>query len=62
MPEPPRPADVPKVSCTVCLKEVPKSEAKLYEARDYVLHFCGLDCFDQWVRDQQGKHPTAPSD
>lgn len=36
------------VSCEVCLKEIPKSLAHIEEAEDYVLYFCGLDCFDKW--------------
>ena len=36
------------VSCEVCLKEIPRSEAKVEEARDYVAYFCGLDCFEKW--------------
>jgi len=30
------------------LKEIPKSEAMVAEATDYVLHFCGLDCYSKW--------------
>lgn len=37
-----------KVACQVCMKEIPLSEAKNAEAVDYVAHFCGLDCYDQW--------------
>lgn len=36
------------VKCEVCMKEVPQSEAKSAEARDYVMHFCGLDCYSKW--------------
>jgi hypothetical protein len=36
------------VECEICLKEIPASEAKNEEASDYVLHFCGLECFDKW--------------
>lgn len=60
MPKPSRPDETPKVSCATCLKEVPKSEAKSCEAEDYVLHFCGIDCFDQWRREQQGTPPASP--
>ncbi len=42
-----------KIACKVCLNEVPVSETKNEEAADYVLHFCGLDCYDQW----QGQDP-----
>ena len=37
-----------KVECQVCLKEVPVSEAKSEEARDYVVYFCGLECYAKW--------------
>lgn len=36
------------IPCEVCLKEIPISEAKMDEANDYVVHFCGLDCYDKW--------------
>ncbi len=36
------------VSCEVCLEQVPSSEAKMEEANDYVLYFCGLDCYGIW--------------
>jgi hypothetical protein len=36
------------VPCKVCFKEIPISEAKIEEATDYVLHFCGLDCYSKW--------------
>ena len=38
-----------KVKCEVCLKEVPQSEARIAEAVDYVVYFCGLDCYDEWA-------------
>ena len=40
----------PKVSCTQCLREVPETEAVVREAQDYVLYFCGRDCFEVWQR------------
>ncbi len=53
------------VACAVCLKEIPHSEAKQFEAQDYVAYFCGLDCFDQWRRqhntDEQTPPPTDPA-
>lgn len=27
----------------LCLKQI-----RLFEANDYVVHFCGLDCYQQW--------------
>lgn len=45
----PEPIDLPKVQCEICLKEIPASEAHCAEAEDYVLYFCGLDCYREWA-------------
>jgi hypothetical protein len=37
------------VKCDICLKEIPSSEAQNTEVSDYVAHFCGLDCYNQWL-------------
>lgn len=37
-----------QVNCAQCLREVPKSEAVVREAQDYVLFFCGEDCYAAW--------------
>lgn len=42
------PIDAQRVSCEVCLREVPRSEAIVPEAVDYVAYFCGLECFGKW--------------
>jgi len=42
-----------QVECEVCLKEIPQSEAKVAEANDYVMHFCGLDCYDKWRKESE---------
>jgi hypothetical protein len=42
-------ADEPLVSCEVCLKEIPKSGAQSAETSDYVVYFCGLDCYEEWA-------------
>lgn len=52
-----RPIEPERVSCEVCLKLVPKSEAASAEARDYVAYFCGLDCYEKWRREL----PTEPA-
>ena len=48
MTEPDKPIEEEILPCDVCLKEIPKSEAKVAEAEDYVRHFCGLECFEKW--------------
>jgi len=42
------------VSCKVCLKEIPRSVASSQEGSDYVLYFCGDNCFVEWQKDQSG--------
>ena len=44
-----KPADATRVSCEICLKEIPKSEASVPEAVDYFVYFCGSDCYQQWA-------------
>jgi len=36
------------MSCDLCMQEIPRSEAKCGEVHDYVMHFCGLDCYEKW--------------
>lgn len=47
------PTEVEKVSCDICLKEVPVSEAEVPEASDYVAHFCGLECYTVWKEQKE---------
>lgn len=55
-----RPSDAPLVACDVCLKQIPTSEAMVPEATDYVVHFCGLECYRQWENQRQAS--DAPTD
>lgn len=49
-----KPVEVELVSCEICLKEVPLNEAINPETDDYVVHFCGLECYEKW-KNQGGK-------
>ena len=44
-----------EIPCHVCLKEIPKSLAHIFEGEDYVRYFCGLDCFKQWEQGNEAK-------
>ena len=44
-----------KVACEVCLKEVPHSETEMEEVSDYVVHFCGLECYEKWHKEKEDK-------
>lgn len=49
------------ISCDICHKEIPLSEAKTFEAEDYVAHFCGLDCYSAWKqRSETSVPPNKP--
>lgn len=48
------------VSCDICCKEVPKSVAKTPESTDYVVYFCGLECYEKWRQDgEKAVRPVA---
>ncbi len=48
-----KPAEVKMVGCEVCLKEIPKAEARAEEVDDYVLYFCGLECYGKWQKKEE---------
>ena len=58
MATPIRPTSVPTIHCDVCMKEIPETEAHNAEAQDYVMNFCGLECYDQWRK----KAASRPED
>lgn len=49
-------ADVPKIRCVTCLKEIPPSEAMVPEGRDYALYFCGIHCYQEWQKKKGRNH------
>lgn len=44
-----------KIACEVCFKEIPISEASSVKATDYILYYCGLECYDKWKKQQEPK-------
>ena len=53
MTEQKRPIEPETVSCEVCFKEIPISEAKSVKATDYIMYYCGLDCYDKWSKQEE---------
>lgn len=49
-----------QVACEICLREVPTSGVRNEENGDYVLYFCGLDCYRQWREkaDRENREPA----
>lgn len=55
-----KPVELEQVSCEICMKEVPLTEAMVPEAEGYFVHFCGLDCYQQWKN--KSKDPGKEAD
>ena len=53
------PEEPETINCETCLTEIPPDEAQSAEGEDYVVHFCGLECYSKW-KEQAGK--KAPED
>lgn len=47
------------VACATCRKDVPASAARTFEGEDYVVYFCGIDCYDRW-RQRRNDSPDRP--
>jgi hypothetical protein len=64
MTTPDKPVEQELIACEICLKEVPISEATVPEATDYVVHFCGIDCYQKWKQqadaDEDAGEAPAP--
>lgn len=37
-----------KIACHICQKIIPKAAALHAEGKEYVLHFCDIECLDYW--------------
>ena len=46
------------IACEVCMKEIPASEAASEEATDYVIYFCGLDCYAAWRTQNEAENDS----
>lgn len=40
------------VSCDMCSAEILRSDSWSPEGREYALFFCGVDCYEKWIREQ----------
>ncbi len=55
----PRPVNPEAINCEVCLKEIPISEAHVPEAEDYVMGFCGLECYKEWMKKAESEEDQS---
>ena len=54
-----KPVELEHVSCEICMKEVPLNEAINPETDDYVVYFCGLDCYGKWKKQDRSHEDQA---
>jgi len=52
--------ELEKVSCSVCLKEIPLSAALTPEGGDYIGQFCGIECYEQFASKHKLDPPKPP--
>jgi hypothetical protein len=44
------------LECELCLQEIPLSDDRSDEVREYVAHYCGIECYQRWrAGEGQGK-------
>ena len=44
------------IDCEICLSVVPKEQSEYAEVDDYVVYFCGLECYQQWKQGQSNNN------
>ena len=40
--------DIEMIACEICLAEIPPGKDEYVETDDYVMHFCGIECYKKW--------------
>lgn len=46
-------------SCCECCQEIPLDAALTVEGSEYVLHFCGLECYQRFLARADGRSEEA---
>lgn len=49
------------IACEVCLKEIPPSVDQSLEGPDYIYHYCGLECYEEWRRQREQAEAAEPA-
>jgi len=55
--------DIPsqKIACSVCLKEIPLNMVDTPEGSDYIGHFCGIECYEEFAAQQKTESAAQPA-
>jgi hypothetical protein len=54
------PSGEPTITCAACFNEVPLSTAFTPEGAEYVEHFCGLECYQQFIAEAKRRGEGGP--
>ncbi len=52
----------PPFECEMCLKEIPESAAFTPEGSEYVGHFCGIGCYQEFLRKRREANAGQDTD
>lgn len=44
-------------SCAMCGETLVPAQSRSVETQDYMLYFCGLDCYEKWRREREDPSP-----
>lgn len=54
------PSGEPTITCATCFNEVPLSAASTPEGAEYVGHFCGIECYQQFLAEAKRRGEGTP--
>ena len=49
----PIPDDAESLNCDICTREIPADSMHSSEIDDYVVHYCGIECYEKWKLQQE---------
>jgi len=49
-----------KIACSICLKEVPLALAVTPEGADYIGHYCGIECYEEFTKLSKDANSLPP--
>lgn len=52
------PGDPPDSHCAACGENLVPAQSQSVEVQDYVLYFCGLDCYQKWRHERGYAGPS----
>jgi len=50
-----RPEEPELIDCEICLTQIPTDSGVSVESEDYVYHFCGVRCYEEWKKNALGQ-------